>query len=154
MKEVGKNGFRQKVASLLRQGGFFVQTIETETGPGVPDVWYTHPLHTREAGTTGVLQGVQSTSGWLELKVVQAIPTRPTTSLFKSLNHDLSIEQANWIDLCLRFGTKADILVAYKQEMFLVPGRYNENFNELTYSELRKFIVSKEQLVQLLRGNL
>jgi hypothetical protein len=129
-----ESGFRRKVTSILRDAGFFVQTIETETGPGVPDLWW-------------VKGGI---SGWLELKLIQTFPIREKTAVFKSMNHPLSNEQINWISLCLRKGGKADILVGYKLEYFFVPGSSADFMNHFTESDLRKFKLTKEQLKEKL----
>lgn len=129
-----ESGLRQKVAKLLRDNGFFVQTIETETGPGVPDLWWLH-------------KGV---AGWLELKHVKQMPARATTKVFASLNYNLSNEQSNWIDLCLRNLGKADILVGYKTEYFLVPGRFHDRFNSFTETDLRVFKISRDRLIIIL----
>lgn len=125
-----ESGLRRKVAGLLREAGFFVQTIETETGPGVPDMWWVK----------------DGKSGWIELKLVQNIPVRPTTAVFKSMNHPLSTEQVNWISLCLTFGGRADILVGYKTEYFLIPGKQVEQVNGFTESALRNYKVSRNDI--------
>jgi hypothetical protein len=133
-----ESGFRRKVAKNLREGGFFVQTIETSTGPGVPDLWW---------GNVGK-------SGWLELKYVLNMPIKPETSLFASLNHKLSNEQINWISLCKKAGCSAAILIGYEAEYFLVPGVHVEKFNKINTTELVKYKLTMNKLMEILSRGL
>lgn len=134
---------RQRVAKFLRGEGFFVQAMETGAiADGVPDMFYSRSL------TPGRQQALPlGANGWLELKKVREIPKREDTSLFKSLNHPLGIYQANWITACIEAGTKANILVAYERRYFFVPGHMADNFNELTWSQLCRYEIKKEELI-------
>lgn len=129
-----ESALRQRITRLLRDYGFFVQAIESETTPGIPDIYYRNGI-----------------AGWLELKHIKVMPLRPTTSIFKSYNHELSNEQASWISLERRYGGRADILVGYGRELFFVPGQFAERFNNFTEPDLRAFTVTKDQLIQLLK---
>lgn len=133
-----ESALRQRIGVLLRQNGFMVQPIEDSTTPGVPDLWYC----AKHSGRT--------ISGWIELKHVKQMPAKDTTSLFKSLNHGLSIEQVNWIDLCLRHGGNVVILVGYKSEYFLVPGELAETFNDFNEYRLRHYAVQKQNIPDIL----
>lgn len=132
-----ESSLRRRITRLLRDHGFFVQAIESETNPGIPDMYYR-----KEVG------------GWLELKDIKIMPVRECTSIFKSYNHPLSVEQANWISLERRHGGNADILVGYRDELFFVPGYYAEKFNDFVEPVLRGFTVTKDELIDLLKkGN-
>lgn len=126
---------RQRIGAHLRLSGFFVQAIESETNPGIPDMYYRRP----------------DLAGWLELKRIKEMPKRSTTAIFRSLNHPLLPEQVNWIGLELTHGGMADMLVAYERDYFLVPGESADIFNELTEPELRKFQLKKEEIVAKLK---
>lgn len=128
-----ESGLRQRVVQLLRSNGYFVQAIESETTPGLPDVYYRKDV-----------------AGWLELKHIKVMPLRPTTSIFKSYNHPLLTEQINWIDLERRHGGRADILVGYKAEYFFVPGCLAAQFNNFTEPDLRRFVINKNDIVRKL----
>jgi hypothetical protein len=131
-----ESALRQRVCRMLRDSGFMVQPIETGAiVEGVPDVWYCH-------------EGI---AGWLELKKVQEMPKKPTTAVFKSLNHPLSNEQANWIYMARRHGSRADILVAYERDYFLVPGGVAESFNDFTEGMLRCFQTTKHEVIMALK---
>jgi hypothetical protein len=137
-----ESGLRRKVAGWMRENGFFVQPIETGAiVEGVPDLWY-------QIGRT---LGYAKASGWLELKLVKEMPKKTTTSVFKSLNHPLSNEQCNWIDMCRAHGGRADILVGFGREYFFVPGSFASVFNEFTEAELRAHTVTREELIKRLR---
>lgn len=131
-----ESGFRRRVAGILRDSGFFVQAIENEVGPGVPDVWYV----------------VEATQRWLELKYIQQMPKKAETSVFRSLNHGLEKEQVNWIELCINKGGKAAVLIGYKNEYFLIPGYMARLVNDFTETELRKFTVTKAAMIEALKS--
>lgn len=129
-----ESDLRQRIAKLLREHGFMVQAIETGAiGDGVPDLWY-----------------CKGEDGWLELKKVREMPKRPTTAVFKSMNHPLSTEQENWIGMCLEKGGRADILVGYGREYFFVPGKMADRFNDFTEADLRKYVINKQEIPQRL----
>lgn len=134
-----ESGLRQKVGKLLREHGFFVQTIESgTTSEGIPDLYYAN----------------EGNTGWMELKKVQEWPKRQTTSVFRSLNHPLSIYQANWISLARRAGVVVHVLVGYGPQYFLVPGEFAEDadrFNDMTEGDLKKYAVTREELVARLK---
>jgi hypothetical protein len=133
-----ESALRQRVGALLRAHGFFVQPIESDTAPGIPDLYYLK----------------QGTGGWVELKSVKVIPKKVSTSLFKSLNHPLSNEQANWLSLNYQNGGRGWVLAGYERTLWLVPGHIAyEQFNDFTVTQLDKFKVTREELVeQLLFG--
>lgn len=128
-----ESGLRQRIAELLRIQGFFVQSIESETNPGMPDMYWR-----------------KGEAGWLELKHVKVLPKRETTSLFKSLNHPLLIEQINWIDLELEHCGRAEILVGYQRDYFLVPGEQCRQFNDFTWNDLQRYKVDKYDIPYLI----
>lgn len=137
-----EGALRSRVSGWLREAGFFCQPIETGSiGEGIPDLFYTHI-------NSSVTWPV---NGWLELKKIKEMPKRQYTAVFKSINHPLSIEQANWIGRCNESGTRADILVGFGRDYFLVPGALADTFNELTEPQLRRYTVTKEQLIVKLR---
>lgn len=148
LKMALEGALRGRVSGWLREAGFFCQPIETGgISDGVPDLFYTHnnpsvvnPHLTKPA------------NGWLELKKIKEMPKRSYTAIFKSINHPLSIEQANWIGRCIESGTRADILVGFGREYFFVPGSKADNFNELTEPQLRQYTITREQLIVKLRG--
>ena len=125
-----ESAFRQRVAVVLRANGCFIQTVESDTTPGIPDLYYLK----------------DSVSGWVELKLAKVLPKRSTTAVFKSMNHSLSNEQANWISLCLKAGGTAWVLAGYKRTLWLVPGALADQFNDMTVEQLDKFKVTKEEL--------
>lgn len=132
-----ESALRQRVSGWLRNAGFFPQPVESDTTPGIPDLHYIK----------------HGTSGWVELKHAKVLPKRATTAVFGSLNHNLSNEQVNWIDLYLRHGGRVWILAAYERTLWLVPGSQAEKFNEFTLDELNQFKTTKEELLEeLLHG--
>jgi hypothetical protein len=127
-----ESGLRQRIGALFRANGYFVQAMEVSTGNGVPDMYYR--LH-------------RSAVGWLELKQLKVLPAKEETSLFASYNHPLSIEQENWIELELKHGGNADILVGYGRDYFLVPGENCRAFNALTWNTLQQYWLKKENII-------
>lgn len=129
-----ESALRQRIGAVLRAHGWFVQPIESETAPGIPDLWC-------------IKEGI---GVWVELKHAKVLPKRESTPVFGSLNHNLSNEQVNWIDLCVRHGGRACVLAAYNRTIWLVPGELADQFNEMTFSELEDYKVKKEELHELL----
>lgn len=123
-----------RVMGWLKVAGFFAQRIESDTTPGIPDIYYLK----------------QGTSGWVELKYAKVLPKRDTTAVFKTMNHSLSDDQANWISLCLRNGGRAWVLAAFERTIWLVPGHLADQFNDMTVTELDKFKVTKDQVLEQL----
>lgn len=133
---------RARVGKYLREQGFFVQAMETGAiADGVPDMWYS-----KKVGS----EGLALRHGWLELKKVREIPKKPGTTLFRSMNHPLSVYQCNWITSCIEAGTRASILVAYERRYFFVPGQNAEKFNDFTWEDLQMFEIKKDELAGLL----
>ena len=126
---------RRKVVGWFREAGMFVQSIESETTPGLPDTYI-------------LCNGV---TWWLELKDIKEIPKRNTTSLFKSLNHPLLPEQSNWIEQCIDHGGNVAILVGHERRVFLVPGQQADTFNELTWEQIQPYEISRDKLIDTLR---
>lgn len=134
-----ESDLRSRIGKLLREHGYMVQSIETGAiAEGVPDLWYS------------IASGIVTHSGWLELKKVREMPKKRETSVFKSLNHPLSVEQENWIGMAADHGTRVDILVAFERDYFFVPGQYAPKFNSFTQADLRKFQVKKDDIPRLL----
>lgn len=123
-----------RVMGWLKGAGFFAQRIESDTTPGIPDIYYLK----------------QGTSGWVELKHAKVLPKRETTAVFGSLNHSLSDDQANWISLCIRNGGRAFVLAAYERTLWMVPGHLADQFNSMTLPQLDKFKVTRDQVLELL----
>lgn len=130
---------RHRVMALLKECGFFAQAIESETNPGMPDVYYRKDI---------------MTVGWLELKRVQHLPKRDSTALFTSMNHPLGVEQVNWITLERKHGGVADILVGYERDYFFIEGSYASAFNFLTWNDLNLFKVGKHDIPKILMNQL
>lgn len=126
---------RRRVVALFREQGYFVQAIDTTTNPGMPDLYYR-----------------KGEAGWLELKHVKTMPVRAYTSVFTSYNHPLSYEQINWIISERKHGGKANILVGYQRDYFLIPGKLASEFNEFTEPDLRRFAVNKTMILTTLKG--
>lgn len=133
-----ESALRSKFMKLLKDSGFFAQAIESSTNPGMPDTYLIY----------------QGAATWIECKLLKDLPKRAETSLFKSLNHPLSNEQRNWITICIAHGGNCAILVGYDRKYYLVPGVYADTFNELTWDKLQRFLVTREDLIIILRlGN-
>lgn len=130
-----ESALRQRVGQLLRESGFFVQAVESTTNPGMFDTYY---------------RKNKQVVGWIEFKLVKHWPARPTTSLFKSLNHPLSNEQAVWAYRELTHGGRADIVVGYERSYFFIPGTIADVFNDLTAAEIEYYHVRKERIVEIL----
>lgn len=132
-----ESAVRSRIAALLQTHGFFTQSIESETTPGLPDMYWRFD---------------KDHSGWVEFKKVTKIPARDTTSLFESYNHPLLLEQQNWFTEELKRGGTADIIVAWERKYFLVPGSYHLTFNSFTLSRLHDFEVARSDIhLKLLR---
>ncbi len=71
---------------------------------------------------------------WIEIKAPTE-PVRPSTALFGS-NHKLSQDQKNWIKRQLKANGNAYIFVATDKRKMLVHGKWADEFNEMTVSEM------------------
>lgn len=134
-----ESAIRQRVGLLLRENGYFVQAVESTTNPGMFDTYY---------------RKNKNVVGWIEFKHIKTWPKRPTTSLFKSLNHPLSNEQAVWAYNELKRGGRADIIAAFERSYFFVPGILADVFNEMTAGDLERHHVRKEEIPSLLEDQL
>lgn len=121
------------VRDALKPG--LIQQVENTIAPGTPDTYY-------------ACGGI---SGWLELKVANHIPARGTTSVFKSLNRGMELEQEAWIYQCARNGGNANGLVRILNRDFLVPGMVIHSFNTMSYPEFLQFEVELKDLKAILK---
>lgn len=131
-----ESAVRQRIGEALREAGFFVQAIESPTTPGMPDTYYRLNRHV---------------VGWIEFKKVDKWPAKATTSLFRSMNHPLSNEQANWIGKELEKGGRADIVVAHERDYYMIPGIYADVFNDLSPETITQYKVTKQQIISNLK---
>lgn len=127
-----ESDLRQRLAEFFRERRCFVQSIESETNPGMPDMYWSY---------------MRGRRGWLELKHIKEMPKRASTSVFRSMNHPLRKEQIIWIAEELKHGGNVNIIVGYGREYFLVPGEQAAMFNDFTEERLREFICPKQQLL-------
>lgn len=92
--------------------------IENGVGVGTPDINY-------------CIAGVE---GWIEQKS-PIEPKRTATPLFGS-NHKLTQDQKNWFMRQQKAGGKGWILISTDVRWILISGRYADNLNVFTTSEL------------------
>lgn len=98
------------------------QRIENGLGAGMPDVNY-------------CIMGVE---GWIEIKQPDE-PKRPTTPLLHS-QHQVSVEQANWLLAQAQAGGVGWLFIATKQRLLFIPGaevgRRGIRINQMTVHQL------------------
>lgn len=94
-----ESGFWEQLRSSMR-GYWEAQRIESSTGEGIPDVFYTIP----------------GQHGWIELKNLQAMPKRPTTPV--KIRHFEAL-QKHWLAKHGKLGGNCWLLVKAAKEWFL-----------------------------------
>ena len=100
-----------------------INRVENMLVPGMPDV-------------NICIDGVES---WIEIKTPTE-PKRPTTPLFRSRNHPLSIEQVNWFKEQVGAGGRCWLYIDTDQRRMLINGpsvvAFGEHINKMMISEL------------------
>lgn len=98
--------------------GQYTRVENGEAGPGTPDVHYRIP------------EG----SGWIELKEAR----NPTSEVpFPNDKVGLHKSQKKWISEHVTFGGTVFIVARIGEEIFWIPGKYAEAFNEASQRRLR-----------------
>ena len=109
--------------TMLRNGlghrGHLVR-LEFNPTPGIPDVSY-------------CLKGVE---GFIELKHAHEFPARSTTAVFG--NQGLRDDQIAWIHTRTRHGGRVRIIAQVDDQIYLIPGSYCRQFNEMNGHALAK----------------
>jgi len=95
-----------------------IHRVENMVGAGMPDVNFCY-------------KGVE---GWVELKHADKPPARDSTPVYHS--GGLRPDQIVWIHKRARAGGRVFVLARCGESIFLVPGRFAKEFNDLTYPEL------------------
>jgi hypothetical protein len=121
--------FWRKLRAKLPRG--HITRIENSAAPGTPDVSF--------------LQASDGREFWFELKQVQELPKRSTTSVFRE---GLRPEQILWIGLHWRYGGNAYVVAETPTEVFIIPGKYAFEFNAMTLAQLRHHSLTLEKVLE------
>lgn len=116
-----KRAYKLLKGAVVRAGDYErrMDRVENIVLPGCPDV-------------NGCFNGVEF---WIEIKEPKE-PKRAKTPLFGS-NHRLSVEQRNWIKRQLLAKGLAYIYIDTGSWRLLISGRWADELNEMTLSELK-----------------
>jgi hypothetical protein len=96
------------------------ERVENPLVSGMPDVNY-------------CLTGAE---GWLEIKCPE-IPVREETAVFRS-SHPVSQEQSNWFLAQIRSGGRANLFIATKKILLLIPKHIAQNNHLVNNMPLRE----------------
>lgn len=106
------------------------ERVENGLGTGWPDVNYC----------------MEGNEGWIEIKCPEE-PARPTTALFGNGNHQVSVDQCNWLLKQANASGIGWLFIATKHRLMMIPGarvgRIGIAVNKMTAFELEKISVWK-----------
>ena len=108
-----------RIRSNIGHRGHFVR-MEFNPEAGIPDVDYC----------------IKGTEGKIELKYAAAAPVRLNTAVFT--NGGLRDAQVAWIYTRVRYGGRVWILPQIGELLYLVPGKYCRQFNNMTLHQIEK----------------
>lgn len=119
MRRRDENHFKQYLIGVFRGRGH-VQSHEDKYSTGIPDMDYCF----------------NGCAGWVELKIIQAWPAKPTGNLHTALKH-MTNEQINWLKKRRNAGGRAFVLlkVMSTKEYLLFDGNDARKLKDCTSLE-------------------